>query len=63
MIGIAQMQKGEPMNDFGTEKKQCFNDYENGSLVMSDEKCGDCEHRYECRFMQKAMDEVTYGCD
>lgn len=46
-----------------TEKKQCFDDYKNGSLIMSDKKCGDCEHRYECRFMQKAMDEVVYGSD
>ena len=51
------------MIDLGTEKKQCFDDYENGSLIMSDEKCGDCEHRYECRFMQRAMDEVVYGSD
>ena len=51
------------MFDFGTEKKQCFDDYENGSLIMSDEKCGDCEHRYECRFMQKVMDEMVYGSD
>jgi len=49
------------MLDFGTEKAQCFDDYENGSLVMSDEKCGDCEHKYTCRFMKKAMDEVVYG--
>jgi len=60
---FATGQKGEPMDDFGTEKKQCFDDYENGSLIMSDKKCEDCEHRYECRFMQKAMDEVTYGSD
>ena len=59
----AQMRKGELMNDYGTEKKQCFDDYENRSLIMSDEKCEDCEHRYECRFMQKAFDEVTYGSD
>ena len=51
------------MLDFGTEKKQCFDDYENGSLIMSDEKCGDCEHRYECRFMHRAMNEVVYGSD
>lgn len=51
------------MFDFGTEKKQCFDDYENGSLIMSDNKCGDCEHKYECRFMKEAMDEVVYGAD
>ena len=51
------------MIDYGVEKKQCFDDYENGTLTMSDEKCGDCEHRYECRFMQEAMDEVVYGSD
>ena len=56
-------QKGKLMIDFGTEKKQCFDDYENGSLIMNDEKCGDCEHRYECRFMRSAMDEVFYGSD
>lgn len=63
VIIIALRQRGKPMNDYGTEKKQCFDDYENGTLIMSDEKCEDCEHRYECRFMQKAMDEVTYGSD
>lgn len=51
------------MIDCGTEKKQCFDDYENGSLVMSDDKCEDCEHKYECRFMHRAMDEVVYGSD
>lgn len=63
LCATVQTQRGEPMNDYGTEKKQCFDDYENGSLIMSDEKCKDCEHRYECRFMQKAMDEVVYGSD
>ena len=56
-------QKGKLMLDFGTEKKQCFDDYENGSLIMSDEKCGNCEHIYECRFMHTAMNEVVYGSD
>lgn len=55
--------KGQPMLDFGTEKKQCFDDYENGSLIISDDKCEDCEHKYECRFMQRAMNEVAYGSD
>lgn len=45
------------MIDNETEKKQCFDDYENETLIMSDEKCEGCEHRYECRFMQKAMDK------
>ena len=58
---IAVEQKGEPMLDFKTEKKQCIDDYENGLLVMSDDRCGDCEHKYECRFMHEAMDEVVYG--
>ena len=58
-----RMGKGELMTDIGAEKKQCFDDYENGSLIMNDEKCGDCEHKYECRFMQRAMDEVVYGTD
>lgn len=51
------------MNDFGTEKKQCFDDYENGNLVMTDDKCGDCEHKYTWRFMQMSIDEVIYGSD
>lgn len=51
------------MLDYGTEKKQCFDDYENGTLIMSDGKCEDCEHRYECRFVKEAMDEVVYGCE
>ena len=63
MISIVDMRKGKPMIDFGTEKKQCLDDYENRSLIMSDDKCEDCEHKYECRFMQRAMDEVVYGSD
>jgi len=51
------------MIDFDTEKKQCFDDYESGTLFMSDDKCADCEHKYECRFMKSAMDEVVYGSD
>ena len=51
------------MIDYGTEKKQCFDDYENRSLIMSDEKCGDCEHKYECRFLHNVMNEVVYGSD
>lgn len=51
------------MIDVCTEKKQCFDDYENDGLMMSDEKCGDCEYKYTCRFMQIAMDEVVYGFD
>lgn len=49
------------MLDFGTEKKQCIDDYEDRKLVMSDDKCMDCEHRYECRFLHEAMNEVIYG--
>ena len=63
VISIVDMRRGKLMLDFGTEKKQCFDDYENGSLIMNDEKCGDCEHRYECRVMHSAMDEVVYGSD
>ena len=55
--------KGKLMIDLGTEKKQCLDEYENGGIVMSDDKCKDCEHKYECRFMQKAMDEIIYGSD
>ena len=51
------------MLDLGTEKKQCFDDYENDSLIMSEEKCRECEHKYECRCMKRAMDEVVYGSD
>lgn len=49
------------MFDLCIEKKQCFDDYENGELIMSDEKCGDCEHKYTCRFMKQSMDDVVYG--
>lgn len=52
---------GRQVIDICIEKKQCFDDYENGELIMSDEKCGDCEHRYTCRFMKQAMDDVVYG--
>jgi hypothetical protein len=52
------------MIDLGTEKKKCFDDNEaDGSLYMSEEECKDCEHKYECRFMKMAMDEVVYGCN
>lgn len=45
------------------EKEQCYKDYENHKLVMSDEKCGECEFLYTCRFMKSVMDEVVYGSD
>jgi len=51
------------MIDCGTEKKHCFDDYENGNLIMSNDKCSDCEHYYECRFLHRAMNEVVYGSD
>lgn len=63
MTGSVREQKGKPMIDFGTEKKQCFDDYENGLSIMIDEKCEDCEHKYECRFIQKIMNRVVYGTD
>lgn len=45
------------------EKHECVKDWENYNLIMSEEKCGNCKHYYECRFMKQAMDEVVYGTD
>ena len=36
MISTADMRKGKLILDLGTEKKQCFDDYENESLIMND---------------------------
>ena len=43
------------------EKPECKVDFDNHNLLMSDEKCGDCPYKYECRYMAMAMDEVVYG--
>ena len=45
------------------EKEECYKDWENHELVISDEKCGNCEFKYLCRFMKQSMDEVVYGTD
>ena len=44
-----------------TEKEECIKEAEERKLIMSEEKCGECEFRYDCRFMQAAMNEVVYG--
>ena len=43
------------------EKQECRNDYEEKKLVMSESKCSSCPFRYECKFMNIAMDEVLCG--
>lgn len=43
------------------EKEHCMQDAENGRLIMSEEKCKECEFRYTCRFMSQAMDKVVNG--
>ena len=43
------------------EKTECTKDYQNRELVMSDEKCKECQYLYECRFMFQEMNAVIYG--
>ena len=33
------------------ERPECTEDYERKQLIMSDDKCEQCEYYYTCRFM------------
>ena len=43
------------------EKQECAEQYENRTLIMSDEKCNECPYLYECRYMSAEMADVMYG--
>ena len=43
------------------EKPECIEDYERKQLVMSDNKCEQCECYYTCRFMMMEMEAVING--
>lgn len=45
----------------GMEKSECVSDYEKRNLVMTDDKCNNCQYLYECRFMVAEMEDVTFG--
>lgn len=42
-------------------KQSCIDDYFDGHLNMTDEKCNDCEYRYSCSFMISAYNDVVEG--
>ena len=46
-----------------TNREECEKKFAERKLVMSDEKCRECEYLYLCPFMAQAMDEVVYGSD
>lgn len=43
------------------EKPECTKDYEQKQLIMSDNKCKQCEYYYTCRFMMMEMEAVING--
>ena len=45
------------------EDPRCRCDYENKMLVISDEKCGKCPFKYQCKYLLMATDDVVYGGD
>ena len=45
-------------------ERQCINEYENGTLIISSDKCENCEYRNDCRFIKEAveaMNDMVYG--
>lgn len=43
------------------EKPECVSEYEKEGIIMSEEKCKDCQYLYECRFMAAEMEDVVSG--
>ena len=44
-------------------KEECDKDFSEGKLIMSDDKCKECEHYYSCIYMLMAWNDVVYGDD
>ena len=42
-------------------KDECNKEFAEGKLIMSDEKCKQCEYLYLCPYMLRAMDEIVNG--
>ena len=42
-------------------KQKCIEDYERKQLIMSDNKCKQCEYYYRCRFIIMEMDAIING--
>lgn len=42
-------------------KPECKTDFENRQLILSDEKCDNCEYEYECPYYLAELTDVTYG--
>ena len=42
-------------------KDECDKEFAEKKLVLSDEKCKQCEYLYFCPFMSQAVDEVVNG--
>ena len=43
------------------EKEECQRDYEQKRLVMSNEKCKNCDCYYKCCFVAWEMDSIVNG--
>lgn len=39
-------------------KEECDKEYQEGKLIMSDDKCKECEHYYSCVYMLLALNGV-----
>ncbi len=42
-------------------KDECDREFSNQELILSDEKCKQCEYLYLCPYMSQAMAEVVNG--
>lgn len=42
-------------------KQSCMDDYNNGHLDMTNEKCNECECRYSCFFLMMEYNDVVDG--
>lgn len=44
-------------------KQECDEEYKEGKLIMSHDKCKECEHYYSCVYVMMEMYCVLYGED
>ena len=42
-------------------KDECSKDFADKKLILSEEKCKECEYFYLCPFMCQAMNEIVNG--
>ena len=44
-------------------KDECDKDFAEKNLILSDEKCDNCEYYGLCPYIARALDDVTNGDD